>query len=103
METRSPEEIEKSTEKLLQDLKTVVKDGEELLRASAHDLSERTMAARERLAAALEVAKDTRRKLEQRAAAGIQATDELIREYPYQSLGVAFGIGMLLGVLLNRK
>ena len=103
METRSAEEIEQSTEKLLQDLKAVVRDGEALLRAGAADLSERGMAARERLAAALEVAKDTRRKLEEKAVEGVKATDRYIREYPYQSLGVAFGIGMLLGVMVNRK
>ncbi len=103
METRSAEEIEHSTEKLLQDLKAVVHDGEELLRAGAQDLSERGMAARERLAAALEVAKETRRKLEERAVAGVRATDRVIREHPYQSIGVAFGVGMLIGVLMNRK
>ncbi len=97
------EEIEASTEKLLQDLRAVVRDGEELLKAGAQDLSERGMAARERLAAALEVAKETRRKLEERARAGAQATDHYIREHPYQSLGAAFGIGMLIGILLNRR
>ncbi len=103
METRSAEEIEQSTEKLLQDLKAVVHDGEELLKAGAQDLSERGMAARERLAAALEVAKETRRKLEERAVASARATDRIVREYPYQSIGAAFGVGMLMGVLFNRK
>jgi ElaB/YqjD/DUF883 family membrane-anchored ribosome-binding protein len=103
MGTRSPEDIEQSTEKLLQDLKAVVQDGEELLRAGAHDLSERGMAARERLAHALEVAQDTRRKLEERAVAGVRATDRMVHEYPYQSVGVAFGLGMLLGILLNKR
>ena len=103
MDTRSAEEIEASTERLLQDLQAVVHDGEELLKAGAADLSERGMAARERLAAALEVAKETRRKLEERAREGAKATDRLIREHPYQSVGVAFGVGMLLGILINRK
>ena len=103
MDTRSPEEIESSTERLLQDLRAVVQDGEELLRAGAQDLSERGMAARERLAAALEVAKETRRKLEERAVAGAKATDRVIREHPYQSIGIAFGIGLLLGLIANRK
>jgi ElaB/YqjD/DUF883 family membrane-anchored ribosome-binding protein len=103
METRSAAEIEQSTEKLLQDLKAVVSDGEALLRAGAEDLSERGMAARERLAAALEVAKETRRRLEERARAGMKATDRLVHEYPYQSVGVAFGIGMIIGILVNRK
>ncbi len=103
METRSAEEIEASTEKLLQDLQAVVHDGEELLRAGAQNLSERGMAARERLAAALEVAKETQQKLQERALAGAKATDKLIREHPYQSIGVAFGVGMLLGILANRR
>ncbi len=103
METRSAEEIEQSIDKLLKDLKVVVHDGEELLKAGAQDLSERGMAARERLAAALEVAKDTRRKLEEQARAGAKAADRMIRDYPYQSVGVAFGIGMLFGVLVNRR
>lgn len=103
MEPRSAQEIETSTEKLLQDLKAVVHDGEELLRAGVKDLSERGIAARERLAAALEVARETRRKLQERAVAGAKATDRIVREYPYQSIGVAFGLGLLIGVLLNRK
>ncbi len=103
MQTRSAEEIEQSTERLLQDLKAVVRDGEELLRAGAQDLSERGMAARERLAAALEIAKETRRKLEARAMAGAKATDRLVREHPYKSVGIALGIGLLIGVLINRR
>ena len=103
METRSAEEIEDSTERLLRDLKAVVHDGEELLKAGAKDLSERAMAARERLAAALEVAKETRRKLQERAINGARATDRMVREHPYQSIGVAFGVGMLIGILVNRR
>ena len=97
------EEIQQSTEKLLRDLRAVVHDGEELLKAGAHDLSERGLAARERLAAALEVAKETRRRLEERIKAGAQATDRMVREHPYQSVGVSFGVGLLLGILLNRR
>ncbi len=103
METRAASDIERSTEKLLEDLRTVVQDGEELLKAGAADLGERGAAARERLAAALETAKETRRRLEEQARAGAQAADRMVREHPYQSVGVAFGIGMLLGVLVNRK
>jgi ElaB/YqjD/DUF883 family membrane-anchored ribosome-binding protein len=103
MQPRSLEEIQQSTEKLLKDLKTVVHDGEELLKAGARDLSERGVAARERLAAALEVAKETRHKLETRIKAGAQATDRMVREHPYHSIGIAFGVGLLIGVVLNRR
>jgi len=103
MESRSAEEIEDSTEKLIRDLKAVVHDGEELLRAGARDLSELGVAARERLAAALEVAKETRRRLQERAVNGARATDRIVHEHPYQSIGVAFGVGMLVGILVNRR
>ena len=103
METRSAEEIEESTERLLQDLKAVVHDGEALLRAGAQQLSERGIAARERLTAALQVAKETRRKLEERAIEGARQTDQVIREHPYQSVGIAFGFGLLLGIIINRR
>ena len=103
METRSASDIEESTEKLLQDLKEVVRDGEELLRAGAEELGERGSAAREKLVAALEIAKETQRRLQERAVAGAKAADNYIRSKPYQAIGVAFGVGMLLGLLASRR
>ena len=35
--------------------------------------------------------------------AGAAATDEAIRGNPYAALGVAFGCGVLLGLLIKRK
>jgi ElaB/YqjD/DUF883 family membrane-anchored ribosome-binding protein len=103
MSHRTAGEIEETTEKLLQDLKAVVRDGEDLLKAGVNQLSERGMAARERLASALEVAKETRRKLEARARDGARAADRAVREHPYESIGVAFGVGLLIGVLVARR
>jgi ElaB/YqjD/DUF883 family membrane-anchored ribosome-binding protein len=102
MDKRS-EEVEVSTDKLLRDLKAVVHDGEELLRAGARDLTERGRAARERLSAALEVARDTQRQLQSRALSSARATDNFVHEHPYESLGIAFGVGLLIGALSRRK
>ncbi|HEY9509455.1 MAG TPA: DUF883 family protein, partial [Verrucomicrobiae bacterium] len=99
METRTESDIEQSTEKLLQDLREVVRDGEELLKAGASELGERGSAAREKLAAALEVARETQQRLQERAMQGARATDQLIRANPYQAVGIAFGVGLLVGVL----
>jgi ElaB/YqjD/DUF883 family membrane-anchored ribosome-binding protein len=103
METRSTSDIEESTEKLLHDLKEVVRNGEDLLRAGADELGERGAAAREKLAAALEAARETQRRLQARAVAGAKAADGYIRENPYQIIGVAFGVGMLLGLFASRR
>lgn len=102
MDTRTPQDIEHSAEKLLHDLKVVVQDGEELLRASAHDLSERGMAAREKLLSALQAAQETRRRLEERARDGMAATDRAIRDRPYGAMGIALALGLLLGMLSKR-
>lgn len=39
----------------------------------------------------------------QNVVAGARYTDEAIRAYPYQSMAVALGVGILLGVLIGRS
>ena len=104
METTDFEDAnEASREKIVADFKTLMRDAEELVKATADDLGERAKDARERLKVALEKAKDSCSGLEERAAAGAKATDKVIREHPYESLGIAFGVGLLIGVLINRR
>ena len=101
--SQASETGEVTTQKMLDDLKTVVRDGEELVKATASELGEKTRAAREKLASALEAAKETCVCLEEKALAGAKATDKAIREHPYESIGIAFGIGLLIEVLVNRR
>ncbi len=99
----SESELKESTQKLLADLRQVVADSEEVLRAGVGELGEKGAKAREKLAAALERAKETARRIQEKTVAGAKATDKVIREHPYQSIGVAFGLGVVAGLLLNRK
>ena len=92
-----------TTEKLQQDLKTLVRDAEELLKAGAGELSERGKEARVKLASAVESARQTCTRLEDRALVGAQAAVQCIRDHPYESIGVAFCVGLFLGVLANRR
>jgi ElaB/YqjD/DUF883 family membrane-anchored ribosome-binding protein len=85
------------------DLRALVRDAEDMLKATAGDLSEKAQAARSRLAEAVEKAKATGRRLEEKTVAAAKATDKVIREHPYESIGVAFGVGLLLGLLLTRR
>ena len=94
---------EVNTEQIVKDLKTVARDAENLVKATAGEVSEKAREARVRLASALETAKQTCQRWEEKAIDGAQATDKVIRTHPYQSLGVAFGLGVLLGVLVMRK
>ena len=92
-----------STDKLVSDLKHVAHDTEELLKASAGEVSDKAREARARLVTAVERAKESCERLQEKAVAGAKATDKTIREHPYQSIGIAFGVGILIGVLVTRK
>ena len=81
----------------------LVEDTQELLAATAHIAEEKVVEARKRLAAALERGKEVWNNVQEKAVAGAKATDKVIRDHPYQSIGVAFGIGALIGFLLSRR
>jgi ElaB/YqjD/DUF883 family membrane-anchored ribosome-binding protein len=92
-----------ANERLVSDLKAVVRDAEELLKATAGQAGERISEVRNRLAAELESAKATCHRLEEKTVAAAKATDLCIREHPYESIGAAFGVGLLIGVLVGRR
>jgi ElaB/YqjD/DUF883 family membrane-anchored ribosome-binding protein len=96
-------EQEVSLAKLAADFKVVMQDAEGLLKATAGELGDRARDARTRLAASLENAKSSLRNLEDKVIVGAQATDRVIREHPYQSIGLSFGLGLLIGVLVTRR
>ena len=56
-----------------------------------------------RLAAAMEKARLAAEKLEEKTIEAAKATDRCIRDHPYQTIGVAFGLGLLIGVLAGRR
>lgn len=93
-------------ERALTDLQTLTRDTEDLLNATAHDESDKARAARSRITAALERAKSSISELQEQAVVtakvAAKRTELVIREHPYESIGVAFGVGLLLGVLATR-
>jgi ElaB/YqjD/DUF883 family membrane-anchored ribosome-binding protein len=94
-------------ERVMADLKTLATDAEALLRATANDASDKAREARVRLSAALEKAKATCADLQERGMAtareAAKKADDTIRTHPYESLAVAFGVGVLLGALCRRR
>lgn len=90
-------------EKIASDLRTLMRDAEDLWHITKDDLSERTKETRARLREALDKARSSAHVLEDKAVAGAKATDKLIRDHPYETMGVAFGVGLLIGVLTRRR
>jgi len=91
---------EASLEKLVDDLMLLVQGGDESNGTAEGRLARHK---REEIRTRLQRLKERCRQLKQQALAGAHATDRLLKQHPYSSLGFAFGLGMLAGVALNRK
>jgi ElaB/YqjD/DUF883 family membrane-anchored ribosome-binding protein len=90
---------EGTKEKLVQDLMALVNDAEELVKATGGQLADKSKGE---LVAALDRVKSSCRRMQDHAIAGARSADRVIREHPYQSVGIAFGVGLLIGVLAKR-
>lgn len=97
---------EVSKEKLMQDLRVVVADAEELLRATAGQAGEKVSAARERIQQNLSAAKERLAAAQESVVAttkqAAKATDEYVHEHPWKSVGMAAGVGLIVGLLISR-
>jgi ElaB/YqjD/DUF883 family membrane-anchored ribosome-binding protein len=98
---------EVTKEKLISDFKVVVADAEALLKASAGQGGEALAAVRTRveesLAAAKEKMSDAEAELLMKTKAAAKATDEYVHDHPWNAVGVAAGVGLLIGLLISRR
>ena len=93
--------------KLVADLKVLIADTEELLRATAGQVGEKAAAARERMQASLAVTKDkladAERALMEKTKEAARATDAYVHEHPWSAVGIAAAAGVVLGMLISRR
>src|SRR5918997_77564 len=94
-------------DKLVQDMRVVISDAEELLRATANQAGEKIGVARERIQDSLHQAKvklaEAEAVLLERAKQATRYTDDYVHENPWSAIGVAAAIGLLLGLLISRR
>ena len=94
-------------ERLVSDLKVVISDTEELLRATAGAAGEKVGDLRERLAIRLRDAKERVIDLEvalvEKSKAAARATDDFVHDEPWKAVGIAAVVGLALGVLIGRR
>ena len=95
--------MEATTDKLVQDMKTVVTDAEELLEATASQGGEQIARIRARAEESLRAARSRIKELTRAAEAGARAADREVREHPWQAIGIAAGVGVLIGFLASRR
>ncbi len=85
------------------DLGQLAEDAQALLAATADVAGEKVVAARKRLAAALDHAKELGGCVRDKAIAGAKVADETVRANPYQAIAIGVGVGALVGYLLGRR
>ena len=94
-------------EKLITDLRIVLADTEQLLKAVAGETGDKLAALRPRIEQNLRNAKARLEELEQAAAAqaraAAQATDAYAHEHPWKVAGFTALIGMAVGMLISRR
>ncbi|HEY7216977.1 MAG TPA: DUF883 family protein [Candidatus Binatia bacterium] len=94
-------------ERIVSDLKTLVGDAEELLKATANQAGEKIAVARQKIEQsliegkkALADAEDTVVKKSKECA---EIADDYVRENPWSAVGIAAAIGLALGLLIRSK
>lgn len=96
-----------TTEKLMSDLQTVVQDAEALLRETSAQTGEKIQGVRARAEQSLGKAKALIAEAEvdarDRARKAATTAEAYVQDQPWHSLGVAAGIGVILGLLINRR
>ncbi len=94
-------------DKLVSDLRVVISDTEELLRATAGAAGDKVGELRERLGVRLRDTKERLIDLEaavvDKTKAAARATDDFVHEEPWKAVGVAAALGLALGVLIGRR
>lgn len=93
--------------KLYDDLQQVIKDAEELLKNAEHQTDAGFQSARAKFESTLRNAKAEIGRIEDAVVTktkdAARATDTYVKENPWQSIGLAAGIGLLLGVVIGRS
>jgi len=96
-----------SKEQLISDFKVVIADAEALLRATANQGGEAVTnlraKAEESLAAAKVKLAEAQDALIEKGKIAAQATDDYVHEKPWHAVGIAAGVGLVVGLLIGRR
>lgn len=94
-------------DKLINDLRTVITDAEELIKLSASEAGESAAelraSVRERLLKAHHALGDLQDSAMAKARAAGSAADDYVHDKPWQSVGIAAGVGLVVGLLIGRR
>ena len=98
---------EQSRTKLVDEFSTVMTEAEDMLKRAANETGDKAKDLRSQVEAKLLTAKLRLQELEgqavDRAKEAARATDDYVHEHPWQSIGIAAAVGVVVGLLMNRR
>jgi ElaB/YqjD/DUF883 family membrane-anchored ribosome-binding protein len=95
--------MDKETQATSNELGALADDARALMAATADVAGEKVGEARKRLASALDRTKEIAGRVREKAVEGVKAADDAVHEHPYQAIGIAFGVGAVIGYLVARQ
>ena len=98
---------ETTRDKLVGDLKSLIGDAEELLKATTAQAGEKVTAARQRIEQSLIEGKkalaDAEKVVLDKSKECAEIADDYVREHPWSAVGIAASVGLILGLLIRRS
>ena len=96
-----------ATEKLLDDFHAVISDTEELMKSVSNESGGKTQALRAKIEENLKQAREYLHDFEgtvlDKSRVAARKTDEYVHENAWRTIGIAVGIGVLIGFLLRES
>lgn len=94
-------------DKLMEDLRAVMSDAEDLLHATASQAGEGATVARARIQKSLQVAKDRLADVQdavvERTKEAAKVTDQYVHDNPWKAIGMSAAVGAIIGMLIARR
>ena len=94
-------------QQLVSDMKSAIADAEDMLHATADQAGEKVASMRARIQERLKGARarlaDAEAALVTKTRAAARATDAYVHESPWTAVGIAAGVGLLVGLILGRR
>lgn len=87
----------------VKDLKSLVRDAEEILAQVGDDASDEVVELRKRMRAAIKDNQLNLDELRKQAREKLESCDEYVHSHPYHSLGIAAAVGAVVGILVSSR
>lgn len=99
--------LKRSQARLAEDMQTVLTDAQDLMKLAANEAGQGMKEARDRLQRSSQAARQQLASMQESALRGARdagdSAEGYVREHPWEAVGIAAGLGLLLGIAIARR